>query len=268
MKSFVKEREIAIKAALSAGALLRRHLGTLRSDDVDVKKRFDYVTVVDKKSEKLIIETIRQVFPKHKFYAEESARDEGGGFRWIIDPLDGTTNFIHSVPLFAVSIGLEVDHEIVLGVIYDPMRKELFVAERGKGAFVNNQPIHVSATSQPEVSLLGTGFPFRIKEQLDTYLKSFRELFFQTSGIRRVGAVALDFAWVASGRYEGFWEIGLSPWDVAAGYLLVREAGGMMTDFSGGDEPVWSGNVVASNGHLHPMLMQTVKHVFSGVLDK
>lgn len=268
MKTLVKEKEIAVKAALTAGALLRRHLGTLRSDEVDVKKRFDFVTVVDKKSEALIIETIRDVFPKHKFYAEESARDEGGGFRWIIDPLDGTTNFIHSVPLFAVSIALEVDHDIVLGVIYDPMRKELFVAEKGKGATVNNQPIHVSAVTQFDVGLLGTGFPFRIKEQLDTYLKSFRELFFLSSGIRRVGAVALDFAWLASGRYEGFWEMGLSPWDVAAGYLLIKEAGGLITDFGGGDEPVWTGNVVASNGHLHAQVLKVVKEVFTGVLDK
>ncbi len=268
MKTLVKEKEIAVKAALQAGVLLRRHLGKLQAGDVSVKKRFDYVTVIDKKSEELIVGTIRSVFPRHKFLAEETHRDDKGGFRWIIDPLDGTTNYIHSVPLFAISIGLELDGEIVLGVIYDPIYKELFVAEKGRGAALNGKAIHVSEISNPEKSLLGTGFPFRAQEHLTEYLTSFRRLVAQSSGIRRIGAVALDFAWLAAGRYDGFWETGLAPWDVAAGYLMVKEAGGQMTDFSGGDDPIWSGNVVASNGHLQALLLQVIKEVFSGSVPR
>jgi len=268
LKALVKEKEIAVKAALAAGVLLRRHLGKLQDKDIDTKKRFDYVTVVDKQSETLIVETIRRAFPKHKFFAEEIHRDERGGFRWIIDPLDGTTNFIHSVPAFAVSIGLELDQEIVLGVVYDPMRKELFVAEKGHGAFLNNQPMHVSAVCQPERCLLATGFPFRSQEHLDEYLLSFRKLVVRMSGIRRIGAVALDFAWLAAGRYEGFWEMGLSPWDAAAGSLLIQEAGGQFTDFSGGQEGVWTGNVVASNGLIHSELLQIIREAFSGTLPR
>jgi len=268
LKTLIKEKEVAVKAALAAGVLLRRHLGKLSESDVDEKKRFDYVTVVDKKSEMLIIDTIHRVLPKHKFLAEELHRDERGGFRWIIDPLDGTTNYIHSVPVFAVSIGLEVDNDIMLGVIYDPMRKELFIAEKGHGATLNGQPIHVSSVNQPERALLGTGFPFRSQEHLNEYLATFRKFVAQMSGIRRIGAVALDFAWLAAGRYDGFWETGLSPWDVAAGYLLIKEAGGQITDFSGGDEPVWTGNAVASNGLLHAAMLQEVKQAFGQAVPR
>ncbi len=268
MKTLVKEKEIAVKAALAAGVLLRRHLGKLQDKDIDTKQRFDYVTVVDKQSETLIVETIRRAFPRHHFFAEEIHRDERGGFRWIIDPLDGTTNFIHSVPAFAISIGLELDQEMVLGVIYDPMRKELFVAEKGRGAFMNNQPIHVSAIDQPERALLATGFPFRSHEHPEEYLLSFHKLVARMSGIRRVGAVALDFAWLAAGRYEGFWELGLSPWDVAAGAVIIREAGGMITDFAGGPDPVWTGNVVASNGRFHPSLLQVIQEVFGRTVPR
>jgi myo-inositol-1(or 4)-monophosphatase len=268
VKTLVKEKEVAVKAALQAGVLLRRHLGKLQAGDVSVKKRFDFVTVIDQKSEELIVGAIRAVFPQHKFLGEETHRDERGGFRWIIDPLDGTTNYIHSVPLFAISIGLELEGEMVLGVIYDPMSKELFVAEKGRGATLNGNTIHVSEIADTEISLLGTGFPFRSQEHLDEYLISFRRLVAQSSGIRRVGAVALDFAWLAAGRFDGFWEMGLMPWDVAAGYLLVKEAGGQMTDFSGGDDPIWSGNVVASNGHLQAGMLQVVKEVFGGTVPR
>ena len=268
VKSLVKEKEIAVKAALAAGVLLRRHLGKLQDKDVDIKKRFDYVTVVDKKSETLIIDLIRKAFPKHKFLAEELHRDERGGFRWIIDPLDGTTNYIHSVPVFAISIALEHDDEIVLGVIYDPMRKELFVAEKGRGATLNGRPIHVSPIGQAERALLGTGFPFRSQEYLEEYLLSFRQFVAGMSGIRRIGAVALDFAWLACGRYDAFWETGLAPWDVAAGSLLIKEAGGEITDFSGGDQPIWTGNAIASNGLLHAAMLQVIKKAFGQTVPR
>jgi len=261
-------KKTAIEAALEAGKVLREFLGTIKSEEVDHKRKFDYVTKVDKKSENLIIEIIKSKFPTHKILAEESMRDEKGGYRWIIDPLDGTTNYIHAYPVFAISIALEHDGEIVLGVIYDPMRDELFVAEKGQGATLNEQPIHVSAIDDPSLSLLTTGFPFRSKEYIDLYLESFKRLFFKMSGVRRLGAVALDFAYLAAGRAEGFWEIGLSPWDVAAGLLILQEAGGVMTDFAGGDEPIWTGNVVASNGLIHDHILSVVQDVFAGRIEK
>lgn len=260
--------QVAIRAAFQAGEVLMANLGKLSSDRIDLKKKFDFVTEVDKESERVIIAEIRSAFPDHKFLAEETARDEGGGYRWLIDPLDGTTNYIHGFPIFAVSIALERDGEIVLGVVYDPTRNEIFQAQKGGGAFLNDRQILVSPTIDPAICLLTTGFPFRSKEHLELYQKSFNLLFHQVSGIRRPGAVALDFAYLASGRCDGFWEIGLAPWDVAAGFLLVQEAGGKMTDFSGGDQAIWTGNVVASNGKIHSLILGIVQQVFSGTIDR
>jgi myo-inositol-1(or 4)-monophosphatase len=244
------------------------NLGKVSEDQIELKKKFDYVTIVDKQSEKKIIETIHKYYPHHKIYAEESVKEGGGEFRWIIDPLDGTTNYIHGHPVFAVSIAVEYRHEIIVGVVYDPCRDELFVAEKGKGAFLNDRPIHVSALTDPTVGLLGTGFPFRVKHHLDLYLHSFRDLFLQYSGIRRMGCVAIDFCYIACGRYDGFWEINLSPWDVAAGALVIKEAGGLITDFAGGDNAIWSGNVVASNGKIHNTILDAVRHAFTGHIDE
>ena len=258
----------AIKAAKEAGKFIKQNAGTIQSKNVDRKLAFDFVTDIDKESEEIIIDIIKKEFPDHKILAEESLRQESGGFRWIIDPLDGTTNFIHNYPAFAVSIALEKDNEIILGVVYDPLHDELFHAEKGKGAFLDNSPIYVSAIADPGVALLATGFPFRSKEYLDLYLKSFQQLFKQVSGIRRAGSVALDFCHLACGRCDGFWEIKLGPWDIAAGSLIIKEAGGLITDFANEDDPMWTGNVIASNGLLHDTIFQVVNEVFKGHIDK
>ena len=197
-------KETAIQAALEANKIIKSNLGTIQSSEVDFKQKFDFVTHVDRESEAKIIEVIKSRFPDHKIFAEESTKDERGGYRWIIDPLDGTTNYIHAFPVFAISIALEHEGEIVLGVVHDPLRDEMFVAEKGQGASLNGKPIHVSHTSDLAVSLLTTGFPFRHKEALDLYLESFRRLFLQVSGVRRIGCVALDF-WL---RHKNLWVTG------------------------------------------------------------
>ena len=261
-------KRVAVKAAREAGKILMNHLGRLSSKQIDSKQQFDFVTIADKQSERKIINVIKKIYPDHHFYAEESQKDEKGGYRWIIDPLDGTTNYIHGYPVFSVSIGLEYEGEIILGVVYDPTRDELFVAERGEGATLNSKPIQVSSIELAQAGLLTTGFPFRSKKYIDHYQQSFKDLFSKISGIRRCGSVALDFCYLAAGRCDGFWEIGLSPWDVAAGYLIIKEAGGKITDFSGGDNAVWSGNVVASNGKLHNEILKAVQNAFAGHIEK
>jgi len=262
-------KQTAIEAARLAADIQLKHLGSITGGDVGHKQQFDFITHVDRESESAIIELIHSRFPEHAIFAEESAKDEAvGDYRWIIDPLDGTTNYIHAYPVFSVSIALEYKGEIILGVILDPTRNDLFHAEKGKGAFLNDKSIRVSEISDPGHCLLATGFPFRIKDYIDLYLESFKRMFLKMSGIRRLGSVALDFAYLACGRCEGFWEIGLSPWDIAAGSLIIQEAGGMITDFSGGDEHIWTGNVVASNGKIHNQILEIVTDVFKGTIDK
>lgn len=265
----VTTKEVAIEAAKLAGRLLVDNLGRITNRDIERKKDFDFVTEVDLESERLIVSCIKEHFPGHSIFSEESAlEDINGQYRWIIDPLDGTTNYIHTYPAFAVSIALEYEDEIVLGVVYDPSRDELFYGEKGVGAFLNGNPIHISRISQMNDSLLATGFPFRSKEYLDTYLAAFASLFQQVSGIRRMGSAALDFAYLACGRCDGFWEIGLSPWDIAAGSLLVMEAGGLMTDFSGGDQHIWTGNVVAGNKSIHREVLRVVREIFGHIFER
>jgi myo-inositol-1(or 4)-monophosphatase len=255
-------QEQAVAAIHKAGKLIMRHFGSIQQDQIDVKMASDFVTFVDRESESILITELQRAFPDHSFYAEESSRAPKGGYRWIIDPLDGTTNYIHGSPLFTISVALEHEGDIILGLVYEPVRDELFSAEKGKGAFLNGKPIHVSGVQDPDASLLSTGFPFRQKEKIDAYLAGFKEMFMHVSGIRRMGSAALDLSYVACGRFEGFWEMGLSPWDVAAGALLIQEAGGKFTDFSGGEGAIWSGDVVASNGHLHDLLVSiTRKHL-------
>ncbi len=263
-----KYKEVALQAAYAAADILMDHFGELEQSDVQTKNKFDFVTEVDKQSEQRIIQVIHDTYPDHQIYAEESHRQEGGQYRWIIDPLDGTTNYIHGVPIFSVSIALEVNNELVLGLVYDPTRQELFYGERGNGAFLNDQPIRVSNISDPEVALLATGYPFRVKHHIDVYQRSFKELFHNVSGIRRAGSAALDLAYIACGRYDGFWELDLKPWDIAGAMVVLLEAGGTITDFSGGDQVLFTGNTVASNGKLHPMMLDIVRNVFRGVVDK
>jgi myo-inositol-1(or 4)-monophosphatase len=260
--------EIAVKAAKLAGQIIVEHIGKISKKDIDLKKASDFVTIADKESEKIIIDTIKEHFPDHLFLAEESLKERGGEtYRWIIDPLDGTTNYIHGYPVFSISIALEYREEIIVGVILDPLRNELFWTEKGAGAYLNCLPIEVSKMNVGE-SLVTTGFPFRNKEMIDTYLKLFKNIFLKVSDLRRAGSAALDLAYLACGRCDGFFELGLSPWDVAAGSLLIKEAGGIVTDFGGGNDYIRTGNIVAGNSVVHEVILKEVKNVFGGVIDK
>jgi myo-inositol-1(or 4)-monophosphatase len=261
--------QTAVKAARLSGELISNSLGTLSRDDITAKKASDFVTRVDKESEDIIIKTISSTFPKHTFLAEESLNETSSGeYIWIIDPLDGTTNYIHEFPLFSVSIGLEHNGKMILGVILDPLRDELFTAEKGKGAYLNNHPIKASAVIELKESLLTTGFPFRRKDLIDPYLKLFKSLFNKISDMRRGGSAALDLAYLASGRCDGFFEIGLSPWDIAAGSILIKEAGGIISDFGGGEDYLITGNIVAGNPYLHARILTEVKAMLAGIIEK
>ena len=238
---------IGVRAARKAGELIVRQMEKVQGLPIDSKGRNDFVTEVDRKAEAVIIEVIRKAFPDHGILAEESGAHAGDEHEWIIDPLDGTTNFLHGFPQFAVSIAMRVKGRLEQAVVYDPLRGELFTATRGHGAMLNDHRIRVSRQKSLDGALLGTGFPFRSLDHLEEYLAMFRALFPVAAGIRRAGAAALDFAYVACGRLDGFWEFGLKPWDIAAGALLIKEAGGMITDMDGSDSFLASGNVVAGN---------------------
>lgn len=261
--------ETAVQAADEAAQVILKNLGRLAPADVGTKQVADFVTRVDRESEDIIIETIKSNFPEHLIMSEESVREEQAGeYRWIIDPLDGTTNYIHRYPVFSVSIALEYRGEVVLGVILDPLRDEQFTARKGQGAFLNGSRIMASGNNSMENCLITTGFPFRKKEILDLYLRAFKKVFLRVSGIRRAGSAALDLAYLAEGRCDGFFELGLSAWDVAAGSIIVKEAGGVVTDFGGGDEYLGTGNVVAGNTSTHPEILMEIKEVFGGIIDK
>jgi len=258
----------AVSAARLAGDIILRNLGQLSPGDVQTKQAFDFVTKVDRWSEAVIVQTIKEKFPHHLFLSEETLRQKGDGlYRWIIDPLDGTTNYIHSYPMFSISIALEHQNRIVLGVVFDPLKDELFHAIKGNGTFLNNGKIRVSQTDILEKSLIATGFPFRKKEMIDNYLEAFRQIFEKVSDIRRAGSAALDLAYIAAGRVEGFFELNLSPWDIAAGSLLITEAGGRITDFGGGEHYLETGNIVAGNADIHPEILRIIRQVFQGVTE-
>lgn len=255
---------IAVGAAMQAGRVIMESYGNVLQ--VEAKQHHDFVTEVDRRSEETIIRYIRRAFPKHEILAEESGQDKiVNACRWIIDPLDGTTNFIHGVPMFAVSIALEVEGELRVGVVYEPVRKELFTAEKNKGAFLNNRKISVSSTVDKSRCLLATGFPFRNYELLDDYLRIFKSFMMQASGVRRPGSAALDLCYLACGRFDGFWELNLKPWDIAGGTLIIKEAGGQITNFAGYGDFLYKGNVIGSNSVIHPWMLETVKEV---LLDK
>jgi myo-inositol-1(or 4)-monophosphatase len=259
----------AVTAARLSGDIILKNLGQLSTADIQTKQAFDFVTRVDKWSEAVIMQTVREKFPHHLFLSEETLKQEGnGGYRWIIDPLDGTTNYIHSYPMFSVSIALEFQNEIILGVVFDPLRDELFHSVKGGGSFLNNSSISVSDIALAEKSLIATGFPFRKKEMIDRYLDAFRKIFERVSDIRRAGSAAIDLAYIAAGRVEGFFELNLSPWDIAAGSLLIREAGGIISDFGGGNEYLSTGNVVAGNRFIQPEMLKTIKQVFQGSIEQ
>jgi len=259
----------AIKVARLAGKVILDHLGKISKRDINLKLTSDFVTSADRESERMIIDTIKKDFPYHHILAEESLKESAGKeYRWIIDPLDGTTNYIHGYPVFSVSIALEYKGEIIVGVIFDPLRDELFFAEKGKGAFLNGNPVRLSSTVALQDSLITTGFPFRRKDMIDPYLKLFKNFFLKVSDLRRAGSAALDLAYLACGRCDGFFEIGLSPWDIAAGSLLIKEAGGVVTDFSGGAEYLWTGNIVAGTPAVHREILKEVKDIFGGIIDR
>ncbi len=250
-------RKVAIEAALEAGALLKGRLG--HAGRVDFKGEVDIVTEMDRRSEGLIVERIRREFPGHGIIAEESdERKAASGYRWIIDPLDGTTNYSHGFPVFCVSIGFEAEGEVILGVVYNPMLDELFVAEKGRGALLNNAPISVSRTASLGRSLLATGFPYDLRTASANNFDLFRNFSLRAQAIRRAGSAALDLCYVASGRFDGFWEMKLSAWDTAAGTLMVTEAGGRVTDFDGGLYSNFKPRCLASNGLIHEEMMEVL----------
>jgi myo-inositol-1(or 4)-monophosphatase len=241
---------VAQHAAVTAGALLREHAGGARK--ISYKGAINLVTEMDHRAERTIVEIISAAYPDHRILAEEGAcRESGSEYLWIIDPLDGTTNYAHGYPNFAVSIGLEQRGELAVGVVYDPMRDELFTAERGRGARLNARPISVSPSDSLIRSLLATGFPYDRAESKENNLNFFNALIMACQEIRRSGSAALDLCSVAAGRLDGYWELKLHPWDVAAGSLIVREAGGSVTDLSGGPFAVREKEIVASNGIIH-----------------
>lgn len=249
-----------VACARAGGRVLMDYWGRRGTYAIQEKGRNDFVTVVDRRAEEAIVGLIRERFPDHAITAEESAPSAGGsGFRWYIDPLDGTTNFIHGYPLFCVSVGLADPQGLRAAAIYDPLRDEMFTAARGGGAFLNGRPIRVSPAEKLSQALLVTGFPFRSLDRLDRYLASFRSFILGSSGIRRDGSAALNLAYVACGRYDGFWEMSLSAWDVAAGGLIVREAGGAVTDFHGREDYLRSGDIIAANPNVHPAMLRIVR---------
>lgn len=253
---------IAVRAARRAGEVIVRDMSRIDTLEVGRKGRQDYVTSVDLKAEKVIIDTLRQAYPKHAFRAEESGESDGAAtseYVWIIDPLDGTMNYLHGFPQFCVSIALEVKGEIEQAVVYDPLRNELFEATRGRGAQLDGRKIRVSKVDKLGDALIGTGFPVREMARIKPYLASFEAVITEAAGIRRAGAAALDLAYVACGRLDGFWETGLSPWDVAAGMLLVEEAGGIVTDLAGRREGAIDGNVVAGTPKVHGRLLERIR---------
>ena len=259
---------IAVRAARSAGNVIIRNLGKLESLTIHSKDRNDFVTEVDQQAEREIISVLRKAFPEHGILAEESGLREGNDFQWIIDPLDGTTNFLHGFPQFAVSIALRHKGRLEQGVIYDPMRQELFTATHGGGAMLNDRRIRVAKRDSLEGALLGTGFPFKAQQHLDAYLDMFRALFPRTAGIRRPGSAALDLAYVAAGRLDGFWELGLNIWDMAAGVLLIQEAGGLSSDFVGGHNYLESGNIVCGNPKVFADILKTIRPFVTAELGK
>lgn len=255
--------DFAIQTARDAGSILADKLG--RAVQVHSKGDIDLVTEADLASERLIIERIKSHYPRHTILAEESGATESAitiagssEWKWIVDPLDGTTNFAHAYPCFCVSIALERDGQIELGVVYDPTRDEVFAAERGAGATLNRRRIQVSSVDELNSAMLCTGFPYDVRER-PHFALDFTNFTMEAQAVRRDGSAALDLAYVACGRFDGFWEDGLSPWDVAAGVLLIEEAGGHVTDFTGGPLDIYSPKVLVSNGRIHEAMMRVLQ---------
>ncbi|MCO5096758.1 MAG: inositol monophosphatase family protein [Rhodocyclaceae bacterium] len=249
---------IAIKAARRAGGIINRASRDVELIKVSAKRDKDFVTEVDKAAEEAIIGVLKEAYPEHAILAEESGASGDSEYVWIIDPLDGTTNFIHGVPQYAISIALAHKGVLTHAVVYDPTKNELFTAVKGGGAYLNERRIRVSKRIKLNEVIVGTGFPFRYFEHVDAYMGMLRDFMHKTAGVRRPGAAALDLAWVAAGRFDGFWELGLSPWDMAAGALLIAEAGGLVGDLSGEANYLETGNIVGGNPKVFVQLLQII----------
>jgi myo-inositol-1(or 4)-monophosphatase len=253
----VEYLDFAIELARGAGGVLKHYMH--REKHVELKGRANLVTVADKESEALVIRRIRARHPDHAILAEESGATSGSESKWIIDPLDGTTNFAHQYPFFCVSIAFEQAGQIVCGAVYDPWRDEMFSASRGEGAFVNGRPMHVSDVDKLGSALIMTGFPYGVRDKMDIAMSHFRAFMFESQGVRRGGSAALDLCYLALGRVDGFWEMDLHPWDTAAGLVILEEAGGRVTDFSGGSFSIYGKQIVASNTKIHDEMVAVLK---------
>jgi len=259
---------IAVKAARRAGGIINRATRNLDIVAVKEKAANDFVSEVDHAAEKEIIRMLHEAYPGHAILAEESGASGKSEYEWIIDPLDGTTNFLHGFPQYAVAIALRHRGVVTQAVIYDPSRNDLFTASRGHGAYVNDQRMRVSKRDTLKASLLGTGFPFRQLEHLDVYMATLRHMMSNAAGVRRAGSATLDLAYVAAGRLDGFWEFGLSPWDIAAGALMITEAGGMVSDLAGESNYMETGNVVAGNPKVFVELLNAISPHLTPALKK
>ncbi len=252
---------IAIEAARKAGDLIHRYLPKIDRIQVNKKTRNDYVTEVDKACEYAIVSHIRKLHPDHAILAEEGGADGESDSLWVIDPLDGTSNFLHGIPHYAISIAFQFKGRLESAVIYDPIKEELFTASRGRGAYLNDQRLRVSTLNDLSGAILGTALPFRKRRVLEQSMSTLNTVFPEIEDIRRSGSAALDLAYVAAGRLDGYWEMGLDRWDIAAGILLVREAGGVVADFEGNDNLEHGGNIIATSyklmASLHPLITQT-----------
>ena len=251
--------EIAIEAARAGAEILLRYWEQIGKDDADLKARHDWVSAADRESEAAIVASIRERFPDDGFLGEEGGRSGGtGGRTWIIDPLDGTSNYLQHFPMWSVSIALRSGDETVAGVIYEPLRDLFFTAQKGAGAFRNEKRMRVSDQARVEGSFLATGFPFRAQEYIEAYVAIFTDIIRISKGVRRAGSAALDLAYTAAGVFDGFFEMHLAAWDVAAGSLLVTEAGGVVTDFSGGQRWLERGNIVGASSGVHAELLAII----------
>lgn len=259
---------IATRAARNAGRILMRYFEHTEGLRVDQKSRNDFVSEVDRQAELTIIQELRSKFPSHGILGEETGTHQGDEFQWIIDPLDGTTNYLHGVPQFSISIALMHKGRLEHGLVYDPVRDEMFTGSRGNGAKINDRKLRVTRRPNLEGALIGTGLPFRDQRFLKQYLGMLEVMIKDTAGIRRPGSAALDFAYLAAGRTDGFWELGLSKWDFAAGVLLVREAGGVVTDLAGGEDYLDTGNVVAGGLKVHNAMLRLIQPFLSEQLAR
>lgn len=253
----------AIRAARQAGPLIVRYLDQVDRLQIDVKGRNDFVTQVDIAAEEEIISIIRANHPDHRILGEEGGLLKGtpdhAEYQWVIDPLDGTTNFLHGMPHFAVSIALQRHQVTEQAVVYNPVTEELFTASKGNGAQLNDRRIRVSDVKAMDFALIATGFPFKSPQYMEQWISTFRKVMDKTSGIRRQGSAALDLAYLAAGRFEGYWEFGLKPWDLAAGYLIVQEAGGMVSGIEAKENPYETGNIIAANPYLYEAFVKLVQ---------